>query len=69
MMEQSTDPRDDPGYDGEVDDRLRVHITEDSFTLKGRVPIEKKHILILLGILAAALGVSYEEVLQAIGGV
>jgi hypothetical protein len=68
-MEQSTDPREDPDYESENDDRLRVHITEDSFALKGRVPIEKKHILILLGILAAALGVSYEEVLQAIGGV
>jgi len=51
------------------DDRLRIHVTEDSFALKGRVPIEKKHILILLGILAAALGVSYEEVLSAVGGV
>ena len=55
--------------DEEQDDRLRIHVTEDSFALKGRVPIEKKHILILLGILAAALGVSYEEVLAAIGGV
>jgi hypothetical protein len=51
------------------DDKLRIHVTEDSFALKGRVPIEKKHILILLGILAAALGVSYEEVLSAVGGV
>ena len=68
-MEQSTDPREDPGYESENDDRLRVHITEDSFALKGRIPIERKHILILLGILAAALGVSYEDVLQAIGGV
>jgi len=55
--------------DEEQDDRLRIHVTEDSFALKGRVPIERKHILILLGILAAALGVSYEEVLEAIGGV
>ena len=55
--------------DEEKDDRLRIHVTEDSFALKGRVPIEKKHILILLGILAAALGVSYEEVIAAVGGV
>ena len=50
-------------------DRLRIHVTEDSFALKGRVPIEKKHILILLAIIAAALGVSYEEVIQTVGGV
>ena len=49
-------------------DRLRIHVTEDSFALKGRVPIERKHILILLAIIAAALGVSYEEVIQAVGG-
>ena len=55
--------------DEEKDERLRIHVTEDSFALKGRVPIEKKHILILLGILAAALGVSYEEVIAAVGGV
>ena len=51
----------------EEDDRLRVHITEDSFALKGRTPIEKKHVLILLGIIAAALGVSYEQVLETVG--
>ena len=55
--------------DEEQNDKLRIHVTEDSFALKGRVPIERKHILILLGILAAALGVSYEEVLSAVVGV
>ena len=67
MEEQSTDPRDDPDYIDENDDRLRVHITEDSFALKGRLPIEKKHIMILLAIIAAALGVSYEQVLETVG--
>ena len=67
MEEQSIDPRDDPDYIDENDDRLRVHITEDSFALKGRIPIEKKHVLILLGIIAAALGVSYEQVLETVG--
>lgn len=52
----------------EEDDRLRVHITEDSFALKGRVPIEKKHILILLAIIAAALGVSFDEIMAQFGG-
>ena len=52
----------------EEDDRLRVHITEDSFALKGRVPIEKKHVLILLAIIAAALGVSFDEIMAQFGG-
>ena len=52
----------------EEDDRLRVHITEDSFALKGRVPIEKKHSLILLAIIAAALGVSFDEIMAQFGG-
>ena len=50
----------------EEDDRLRVHITEDSFALKGRVPIEKKHVLILLAIIAAALGVSFDEIMSCL---
>ena len=52
----------------EEDDRLRVHITDDSFALKGRVPFEKKHILILLAIIAAALGVSFDEIMAQFGG-
>ena len=52
----------------EEDDRLRVHITEDSFALKGRVPIEKKLVLILLAIIAAALGVSFDEIMAQFGG-
>ena len=52
----------------EEDDRLRVHITEDSFALKGRVPIEKKHVLILLAIISAALGVSFDEIMAQFGG-
>lgn len=51
------------------EDQLRVHITPDSFTLKGRVPIEKKHIMILLAIIATYLGVNYDEVLAMVGGV
>ena len=62
-----SDRREDEDYIDEEDDRLRVHITEDSFAQKGRVPIEIKHILILLGIIAAALGVSYEQVLETVG--
>ena len=49
------------------DEQLRVHITPDSFTLKGRVPIERRHIIILLAIIATYLGVNYDEVL-AMGG-
>ena len=52
----------------EEDDRLRVHITEDSFALKGRGPIEKKNVLILLAIIAAALGVSFDEIMAQFGG-
>lgn len=51
------------------EDQLRVHITPDSFTLKGKVPIERRHILILLAILATYLGVNYEEVMAMVGGV
>ena len=49
------------------DEQLRVHITPDSFTLKGRVPIERRHSSILLAIIATYLGVNYDEVLSMVG--
>ena len=46
---------------------LEIHITSDEFSLKGRIPIGKKEIYILLAILAAAVGVSYEEIFSYMG--
>lgn len=49
------------------DDKIKIHIEPDSFKISGKVPIGKKEIYIMLAILAAALGVSYEEIFSYMG--
>lgn len=49
------------------DDKIKIHIEPDSFKISGKVPIGKKEIYILLAILAAAVGVSYEEIFSYMG--
>tara|TARA_R110000823_G_scaffold291743_1_gene410142 strand:+ start:916 stop:1119 length:204 start_codon:yes stop_codon:yes gene_type:complete len=48
---------------------IKIHIEPNSFKISGKIPWERKHTYILLAILAAALGVSYEEIINAVGGV
>lgn len=45
---------------------LKVEITDDSFKITGR--IKEKYIYIFLALIAAALGVSYDEIAAIIGG-
>tara|TARA_R110000824_G_scaffold201561_1_gene385583 strand:- start:1259 stop:1429 length:171 start_codon:yes stop_codon:yes gene_type:complete len=51
----------------EEDDKLSVVIEPNRFEIKGQVPIGKKEIYIMLAILCAALGVSYEEIFSYMG--
>ena len=46
---------------------IKISIDPDSFKISGRIPWERKHTYILLAILAAALGVSYEEIFNYMG--
>jgi hypothetical protein len=48
---------------------IKISIEPDSFKIQGRIPWEKKHTYILLAILCALLGISYEELSQVIGGI
>jgi len=49
------------------EEKLKIHIEPDSFKISGKVPFGKKEVYILLAILAAALGVSYEEIFNYMG--
>ena len=54
--------------DKEDSEVIKISIEPDSFKIQGRIPWEKKHTYILLAILCALLGISYEELSQVIGG-
>jgi len=49
------------------DDSLKVHWTEDEFSLKGKVQVPPKFWYLLIAILCATLGVSYEEIMATVG--
>ena len=49
------------------EEKLKIHIEPDSFKISGKVPFGKREVYILLAILAAALGVSYEEIFNYMG--
>ena len=49
------------------EEKLKIHIEPDSFKISGKVPFGKREVYILLAILAAALGVSYEEIFSYMG--
>ena len=53
----------------EEDDKLSVFIEPNSFKISGKVPIGKREIYILLAILCATLGVSYQEIFSYVGGI
>ena len=49
------------------DDSLKVHWTEDEFSLRGKVQVPPKFWYLLIAILCATLGVSYEEIMATVG--
>ena len=51
-------------YDAE---RLKVNWSSDEFSLKGKVQVPPKFWYLLIAILCATLGVSYEEIMEVVG--
>jgi len=49
------------------DDSLKVHWTEEEFALKGRVKVPPKFWYLLIAVLCATLGISYEEIMATVG--
>lgn len=47
-------------------DPLEILITKDEFTLKGRIDVPPKFWYLLIAILCATLGVSYEEIIEVV---
>ena len=60
-----TDPREDESYTDE--EGLRVNWSTDEFSLKGKVNLPPKFWYLMIAILCATLGVSYEEIMEVVG--
>lgn len=65
MSDDIVDPR-EQGV-SEDDDRLKVHWTPEEFSLKGKVQVPPKFWYLLIAVLCASLGVSYEEIMETVG--
>ena len=65
MEEQIKDPREDENYEGEVG--LKVNWSADEFSLKGKVQVPPKFWYLLIAVVCAVAGVSYEEILETVG--
>jgi hypothetical protein len=48
----------------EDDESLRFEITEDSFSVKGRVPITRKQVLLIMLAILTACGMAPEQIRQ-----
>tara|TARA_R100001594_G_scaffold106480_1_gene140955 strand:- start:18 stop:194 length:177 start_codon:yes stop_codon:yes gene_type:complete len=46
---------------------LKVNWSSDEFSLKGKVQVPPKFWYLLIAILCATLGVSYEEIMEVVG--
>ena len=64
-MSEPIDPREQDI--SENDESLRVHWTPEEFSLKGKVQVPPKFWYLLIAILCATLGVSYEEIMATVG--
>ena len=64
-MSDIEDPREEQSYDGE--EGLKVNWSSDEFSLKGKVQLPPKFWYILIAVLCASLGVSYEEIMEVVG--
>ena len=49
------------------EDGLKVNWSSDEFSLKGKVQVPPKFWYLLIAILCATLGVSYEEIMEVVG--
>ena len=64
-MSDIEDPREAQSYDGE--EGLKVNWSSEEFSLKGKVQLPPKFWYILIAVLCASLGVSYEEIMEVVG--
>ena len=64
-MSDIEDPREEQSYDSE--EGLKVNWSSDEFSLKGKVQLPPKFLYILIAVLCASLGVSYEEIMEVVG--
>jgi DNA/RNA endonuclease G (NUC1) len=64
-MSDIEDPREEQSYSSE--EGLKVNWSSDEFSLKGKVQLPPKFWYILIAVLCASLGVSYEEIIQVVG--
>ena len=62
---EGPDPREDSDYVAE--ETLKIVWNEEEFGLKGRVKVPPKFWYLLIAILCATLGVSYEEIMATVG--
>ena len=65
MSDDIVDPR-EQGV-SEDDESLKVHWTAEEFSLKGKVQVPPKFWYLLIAVLCATLGVSYEEIMATVG--
>ena len=49
------------------DEGLKVNWSSDEFSLKGKVQVPPKFWYLLIAVLCATLGVSYEEIMEVVG--
>ena len=64
-MSDIEDPREEQSYDDE--EGLKVNWSSEEFSLKGKVQLPPKFWYILIAVLCASLGVSYEEIMEVVG--
>tara|TARA_R100001129_G_scaffold154891_1_gene117757 strand:+ start:93 stop:290 length:198 start_codon:yes stop_codon:yes gene_type:complete len=64
-MSDIKDPREEQSYDSE--EGLKVNWSSEEFSLKGKVQLPPKFWYILIAVLCASLGVSYEEIMEVVG--
>jgi len=62
---EGTDPREDSDY--EAEESLKIVWNAEEFGLKGRVKVPPKFWYLMIAVLCAALGVSYEEIIETVG--
>ena len=51
----------------DTNDGLKVNWSSDEFSLKGKVQVPPKFWYLLIAVLCATLGVSYEEIMEVVG--
>ena len=62
---EGTGPREDSDYLDE--ESLKIVWNADEFGVKGRVKVTPKFWYLMIAVLCAALGVSYEEIIETVG--